>query len=38
MLCAQAAEAVTRMTGVQPDFAAMAAAVDLDLPEVVESA
>jgi shikimate dehydrogenase len=32
MLCAQAAEAVTRMTGIQPDVAAMAAAVGLELP------
>jgi len=30
MLCAQAAEAVIRMTGIRPDFAAMAAAVGLD--------
>jgi shikimate dehydrogenase len=30
MLCAQAAEAVLRMTGIRPDFAAMAAAVGLD--------
>ena len=35
VLCAQAAEAVTRMTGIQPDFAAMATAVGL---EVVGSA
>jgi shikimate dehydrogenase len=32
MLCAQAAEAVSRMTGIQPDFAAMAAAVGLPAP------
>jgi shikimate dehydrogenase len=32
MLCAQAAAAVTRMTGIQPDVAAMAAAVGLELP------
>lgn len=38
MLCAQAAEAVTRMTGIQPDFAAMAAAVGLVLPKVAGSA
>jgi shikimate 5-dehydrogenase len=30
VLCAQAAEAVTRMTGIRPDFAAMAAAVGLE--------
>jgi shikimate dehydrogenase len=33
MLCAQAAEAVTRMTGIVPDFAAMAAAVGLEVPD-----
>jgi shikimate dehydrogenase len=32
MLCAQAAEAVRRMTRVEPDFAAMAAAVGLEAP------
>jgi shikimate dehydrogenase len=32
MLCAQAAEAVTRMTGILPDLGAMAAAVGLEPP------
>ena len=33
MLCAQAAAAVTRIAGIRPDFAAMAVAVGLEVPD-----